>query len=447
MKQKIKKTRNIFAPVLILLVIFAIVSFGCKKPKVDPPIVVPDSEKPVISLLDTANNSQNTITFKFGFTDNKGVTVATLSVAGHDYNVLNKTSENIASLTASTAYTATLTVKDAAGNTANKSISFTTLANVPVFTAVINPSGSYDASVAAIDKVLPGRSVAKAFVLNVTTAGTVQLDVIGSLNGGGMPISYYWINGTDHSDITIGASTLSSVVPKTAIVPILGPNSSIINLRAGINVIYFKTRDYAFGIMSGIPIGFKITDANGNVYTNASYTTDPSFDLAEYIDVKPQPGSGYSLASHQRRSNDPFGAYIITPLNSSQSFDAAHFPKLCGMKLSTAAYPQIDFADVSGAGQNFHIDYLVSGDVFSNSNANYSNPMLVFSGNCYQTVKSNGGNYAYLSLYTNVYNTSTVTFTGTMGAAWLAPVSFKFFGNPETRVYNFNASGVLERIL
>ena len=437
------KQKNIFSllPLLMVVVIIAAIFFSsCKK---DPVPVSPtvDTENPAISLLDTVNNSQNSITLKFSFTDNKGVANADLYVDNHHYDVLNKTSQNVMGLTASTVYAAVLTVKDAAGNSSSKSITFTTLAAVPVYTAVANTATSYEASAAAEYKNLPGNAATKGIVVDVTTVGTARVEITGSLIGGGLPIDHYWINSVDNSKVEIVTSTfLNNRVPETAITT----SSFVINLPAGINVINFKTSSFVGNIVAGTQIGIKITLANGVTYTNSSYTADPTLDLAEYVDVKPAPLSGFSINSHQEQINRPFGGYTITPLNSVESYDGLHYPKLCGMSLSTVAYPQLDFTDASGSGQNFHIDYLLSGDVFSNLNATYNKPILTFVGNPYQTVRSNGGNYAYIGFYTNLYNSSTTDFSGTV---WLKPVSFKFYGNPETRVYDYNSSNVLVRIL
>ena len=119
--------------IFLLASVMLIVGFscGCKK---EPPMVV-DTEKPVISLLDTANNSQTSITFKFAFTDNKGVASANLSINSQNYDVLNMTTKSVTGLVANTGYTAILTVKDVAGNTAVKSMSFTTLA-VPILSSI-----------------------------------------------------------------------------------------------------------------------------------------------------------------------------------------------------------------------------------------------------------------------------------------------------------------------
>ena len=51
------------APLLLILLAAILMAGNCHK---QPTSAVTDTEKPVISLLDTANNSQNSITFIFG---------------------------------------------------------------------------------------------------------------------------------------------------------------------------------------------------------------------------------------------------------------------------------------------------------------------------------------------------------------------------------------------
>ncbi len=328
--------------------------------------------------------------------------------------------------------------------------------NVPVtFTAVINPTGSYDASITAVDKSLLGRSVAKAFVLNITTAGTAEVEVLGILTDGGLPITHYWINGSDNSDLGVVASTLGSIVPKTLVVGTFSPRSFIVNLRVGINVICFKTAAFASQITAGTKIGLKVTGANGVSYTNSGYTADPIKNVAAKIKVVNQWLGGVYINPTTDLIGSNWGDYNIIPQDESGNFDINGFPSIVSVALDTkyynSTYPKLFFSNssmtpvgfqqdfkITGAGFGSDININGSGVVFAstlvNNTINYIDHIIFLSGPAVQTVKS-ALNYAVIRIVTNVYNSDNMIWGPHAVGFDPAKGGWKFVGNPEMELY------------
>ncbi|MFO0744004.1 MAG: InlB B-repeat-containing protein [Candidatus Paceibacterota bacterium] len=317
--------------------------------------------------------------------------------------------------------------------------------NAPVYTAVISSTGTYDASTTAVDKVLLGRSVAKAFVLNVTTAGTAKIDVIGSLSNSNPAIAEYWINTIDNTDLNVAASTLNAT--KVAITS----SSFTVKLNVGINVICFKTVAYSGSIANGVLVGLKVTGANEFTLANASYTADASYNVAAVQKQEHKTNNTVTVSANTESDNGGWGIIQLTPYSDEAGtvYDGTLYPKILSLTLrttpdwstgDTTGWSKLDFTNARGtSGQYFDLkqDNSTTGSsfVFSNSNAFFSNNSLQFQlSNAAQLNKSFMGNYSFIILHLNVFNTNPNPF-GSANVSFVYK-SVKYVGNPETWVYN-----------
>lgn len=321
----------------------------------------------------------------------------------------------------------------------------------PIYTAVINTTTSYEGSTTAVDKVLLGGSIAKGLVLDVTTAGTAKVEVLGTLTSGAPAVSYYWINGADNADINAACSTLNSTVSKTAI----NSQSFTINLNAGKNVICFKTARYSGLINNGGAVGLKITLASNVTFTTISYTADSvSPNVAAVQKMQYGTSNNKIVLSGMQTTDTTWGNIQLTPYSDEVGtvFDQNLFPKIYSITYDTtsawcspygangsiAGYSNLDFTNIAGSvGQNFRL--ADDNILFTNTQSNYSmsGNVLTFNTNSpIQLTKSILGNYDYLKVLLNVYNSGSSQFGP-------ASVSFKyksvrFLGNPETWIYDVN---------
>lgn len=308
-----------------------------------------------------------------------------------------------------------------------------------VFTAV-------DASLSAILKSLPGNSVAKALVLNVTTAGTAKLETIGSMTNSNNAIAYYWITSRDSSEVFQATSTLNPILAKTS-----ATTSQTINLSLGVNVICFKTAGYSGGITNGTQIGLKLTGASSTV-SNASYTADAvSGNLAGTVKISFYLNNNTVVTANNQTTGgvtNYFRAYPYSDQNASV-YDGALYPSILSVSFDTkntswftgtfTGYSNVDYTNAAGpAGQNFRLSQPdASGNlspVFQNSNATFSSGVLQFSkATGTNLVKSILGNFAYCVTSANVYN-PTASTVGPFSVCWYLK-SIRFVGNPELWIY------------
>ena len=143
--------------------------------------------------------------------------------------------------------------------------------NVPLY-ATINAVNSYVGdSKEKVDLFLLGKSVAKAFVLDVVEAGVVKVEISGRLTDGSLPISDYWINGEDSEDLGVAASTFQSKVAKTKI-----PSATFfINLKKGVHVLNFKTTALFEKVAMNTKVGLKITLSDEKVLQTQNILQSP----------------------------------------------------------------------------------------------------------------------------------------------------------------------------
>lgn len=327
------------------------------------------------------------------------------------------------------------------------------LDKIKVYTAQINLSKSYEASAVAEDKILFGNSVAKAFVLEVTTPGTVRLEAIGKLSDGTSAIKYFWVNGADHSDFNVSVSTLSPIVPKTT----FGNNNFIeVNLKAGTNVIAFKTNPYSGKIANNAEVGLKVT-GSGFTMTNESYTANSAVaNLAGKIKVLARVNVGLYLTPQMAAYDFRWCQYFIYPQNEDGSYNADGYPKIAGVGISTEYYaknyPKVFFAPsfetppeftenfvILGAdfGENIDPDQGYFGTAFAKDLANntvkYENNIISFSGVARQTTNVNS--YAVIAIMLNAYNADTDYFRPGYVTFDPARTGWKFVGNPELELW------------
>jgi hypothetical protein len=324
--------------------------------------------------------------------------------------------------------------------------------NAPVYTAVISSTGTYDASTTAVDKVLLGHGVGIFGVLNVTSGSTINVMPIGTLSNGNSAIAEIWVNNTTSTDFGTMTSTLNSAIPKTTIT-----NAGLtISLNPGINVICFKTAAYSGQITNGTQVGLKVTAANNFTLANASYTADASYNVAAVQKLKYVGLTNVVVPSGQG-TGAVFAQFQIFPYSdeSATVYDGNLYPKISSYAVNTSStnwispitnYSNLDFTNAAGSsGQNFSLAQLTSAGtvyIFLNSNANYvsSNGNLKFDVSIpVQIVKSNMGNFAWLSVSTNVSNPGTQF--GPANVSWYHQ-SVKFVGNPETWIYQPNGNRI-----
>jgi len=430
------KTNSLLRIISAVFAVIILISCGHKD---DP--AVPDTTKPVVTLT-FSNLTYNSVTLTFSATDNVGVKTCELD-SNSNYLSSNPTSPLVVNnLKPNRSYTFLYKAIDGAGNIGQSTITVTTPTFASQFTAVIDASKSYEASATATDKVLYGRSIAKAFVVYATTAGTANLETVGTTTSGGNPIGYFWINSSDNSDLNAAASTLSSIVPKTAI-----SASQTINLTAGYNVICFKTTAYSSSITNGTKVGLKITGKDFT-YTNDSYTADGSMNVAAVQKMKYFNGSNYVAPASKEINNDIWSVFELFPYNdeSANIYDGTLYPKILSYSVDisntswispSTGYTNLDFTNAHGTGgKNFSLKQLPGTTgiplsvLFDNTQYSFSSNVLQFSSiNGSQIVKSSMGNYAYLEVFTNVYNNGSTQF-GPAAVCWYHK-SVHYLGNPE----------------
>ncbi len=430
-----------------------LVSCGRGSDSPNPPAT--DTQKPTAPTNLTTNNiTTNSFTLNWtASTDNVSVTGYNVYVNDVVIGSTTSTSYAVTGLTASTTYNVYVKAKDAAGNISDKSNTLSVNTSSVSYTAVVNTTTSYEGSTTATDKVLLGGSIAKGFVFDVTTAGTAKVEVLGTLTSGAPAVSYYWINGADNADINAACSTLNSTVSKTAI----NSQSFTINLNAGKNVICFKTARYSGLINNGGAVGLKITLASNVTFTTISYTADSvSGNVAAVQKQEHGLINGTTILSGEA-ANATWGTIKLTPYSDENAtvYDGNLYPKISGLTLGTTAdwstgnvagWSNLDFKNTQGTnGQNFYVKQFnsTSGvtNVFQNTNAAFNSNVLQFSLNTpFQITKSSLGNYAWMVVSVNVFNTSATAF-GSANVSFVYK-SVKFVGNPETWIYDVNGNRI-----
>ena len=349
------------------------------------------------------------------------------------------------------ALTATTTDESGVTQPGNRIFPNVALDKLKVYTAKIDATKSYEASAVAEDKILFGNSVAKAFVLEVTTPGTVRLEAIGKLSDGTSAIKYLWVNGADHSDFNVSVSTLSPIVPKTT----FGNNSFVeVNLKAGTNVIAFKTNPYSGKIANNAEVGLKVT-GSGFSMTNESYTANSvAANLAGKIKVLARILVGLYIPPQMAAYDFHWCEYFIYPQNEDGSYNVDGYPKIAGLSLSTEYYaknyPKVFFVPSSETPPEFtenfeilgvqfgkNIDPDQFGTVFAKDLANntvkYENNIISFSGVARQT--TNVDSYAAIAIMLNAYNADTDYFRPGYVTFDPARTGWKFVGNPELELW------------
>jgi hypothetical protein len=351
------------------------------------------------------------------------------------------------------ALTATTTDESGVTQPGNRIFPNVALDKLKVYTAKIDATKSYEASAVAEDKILFGNSVAKAFVLEVTTPGTVRLEAIGKLSDGTSAIKYLWVNGADHSDFNVSVSTLSPIVPKTT----FGNNSFVeVNLKAGTNVIAFKTNPYSGKIANNAEVGLKVT-GSGFSMTNESYTANSvAANLAGKIKVLARILVGLYIPPQMAAYDFHWCEYFIYPQNEDGSYNVDGYPKIAGLSLSTEYYaknyPKVFFVPSSETPPEFtenfeilgvqfgkNIDPDQFGTVFAKDLANntvkYENNMISFSGPAVQTFTAGGNPYLIIAIMLNAYNADTDYFRPGYVTFDPARTGWKFVGNPELELW------------
>lgn len=351
------------------------------------------------------------------------------------------------------ALTATTTDESGVTQPGNRIFPSVNLDKLKVYTAKIDSTKSYEASAVAEDKILFGNSVAKAFVLEVTTPGTVRLEAIGKLSDGTSAIKYFWVNGADHSDFNVSVSTLSPIVPKTT----FGDNSFVeVNLKAGTNVIAFKTNPYSGKIANNAEVGLKVT-GSGFSMTNESYTANSIVaNLAGKIKVLARILVGLYIPPQMAAYDFHWCQYFIYPQNEDGSYSANGYPKIAGLSLSTEYYvknyPKVFFAPSSETPPEFTGSLKILGVDFGkdinsdfygiafakdleNNTVKYENNIISFSGPAVQTVTAGGNPYLIIAIMLNAYNADTDYFRP--GYVTFDPerTGWKFVGNPELELW------------
>ena len=231
---------------LTVLVIIISSCSSCKKEITPPPAPT------TYTVSFNANGGSGSVSSQ---TVNSGTSITLPSGSGLTYTGYTFVNWNTASNGSGTSYSA------------GSSYTVTSNATLYAIWQVAGPTAVFtavDASLSATLKSLPGNSNAKALVVNVTTAGTAKLDVLGSMTNGNPAIAYYWITSRDSSEVFQATSTLSPILAKT-----VATATQTINLSVGLNVICFKTSAYSGAITNGATIGLKLTGASGTI-SNAS---------------------------------------------------------------------------------------------------------------------------------------------------------------------------------
>lgn len=325
------------------------------------------------------------------------------------------------------------------------------LDKIKVYTAQINLSKSYEASAKAEDKILFGNSVAKAFVLEVTTPGTIRLEVIGQMTDGSSAVKYFWINDKDDADFYTSVSTLNPIYPKTTFD---GKTYVEVSLKAGTNVIAFKANAFSGKITNGAKVGLKVS-GTGFAMTNDSYSANSSAaNVAARVKVWSSWAYNFWVPAKTEGIDFPFSNWRLTPLDENGNYDGTLYPKIEKMAVDTrywtTNYPNLVFTknvdtpigfeeDFRMLGGNFanNINEQGFGTIFDKDLANnivkYEDNILYFSGPAIQTIGYN--NYAHMQTRVNLYNTSDTQIKAV--AVGFEPYSkgWKFIGNPEIELW------------
>jgi uncharacterized repeat protein (TIGR02543 family) len=313
----------------------------------------------------------------------------------------------------------------------------------PMYTAVFTAT---DASGSALLKAIPNNSVVKAFVVNVTTAGTAKLETIGTMTNGNNAIAYYWITSRDSAEVFQATSTLNPILAKTSAL-----SSQTINLPLGVNVICFKTAAYSGGITNGSSIGLKLTGVSTTV-SNANYTADGTTpNQAGSVKINFFLNNGIVISPNIQNIGGVYAYFRVIPCSdqNATTYDGSLYPSISSISFDTrntswfvgptTGYSGLDFTNASGsAGRNFALAQDNLGSIswiFINSQFGYNSGILQgSSATGVKLVKSFLGNYAYCSTFANVYNPSSTTF-GSTNVCWYLK-SINFVGNPELLIYD-----------
>ena len=420
---------------------------SCKKPDPTPPPTTTDTQAPTVPSVIVATATTTSISLTWNpSTDNVGVTGYKIYRSGVQVGTSPVTNFTESGLLSSTSYSYTVSAYDAAGNNSNQSLTtaITTLAVAPTFTAVFTAT---DASLTALDKAIVGGGVVKALVLNVSVAGTAKLESIGSMTNGNPAIAYYWITSKDSSDINQATSTLNPVLAKTVITA-----SQTINLSVGVNVICFKAAAFSGSITNGTQIGLKITGANSNTISNASYTANSGVANTTTIVRINLLLSNNVVVSSGQNTGWAFTDFKLAPYNNEAGsvYDGSMYPSLLSISFdtkdtryftTTTGYGNLDFNNASGSqGRSLILaqdDNGANNYMCLNSNASFSSEsgIMNFTPSAPQRfLKSFLGNYAYCNTATNVYNSGASNF-GPASTCW--PIkSIRLASNPEIWIYN-----------
>lgn len=303
--------------------------------------------------------------------------------------------------------------------------------NAPTYTAVFTAT---DLSLTEVLKSLPGFSANRAIKLNVTTGGTALLADIGVLTNGNPAVGYYWLISKDSVNCS---STLNPLIAPTVMAA-----SQTITLPLGTVIICFKTAAFSGAIANGTQVGLKITGANSNSISNASFTADASHNAASIVKINCKFANGKTDLPGQS-TGDVWSILQITPYNdqSATVYDGTLYPSISSVSFDTKSttwftgtfnnYSSLDFTNALGTiGRNLKMSQIdgtvtpaVQRDIFINSQAVLSSGIITFSGTAVKMLKSNGGNYAYCSTYANVYNSDSSNFGSANVSWWLKGVT------------------------
>ncbi|MDQ1281689.1 MAG: hypothetical protein QG630_40 [Patescibacteria group bacterium] len=341
------------------------------------------------------------------------------------------------------------TASNGSGTSYSVGSSYTVTANATLYAIwqVAGPTAVFtavDASLSATLKSLPGNSNAKALLVNVTTAGTAKLDVLGALTNGNPAIAYYWITSRDSSEVFQATSTLNPILAKT-----VASATQTINLSVGLNVICFKTALLSGAITNGATVGLKLTGASGTI-SNASYTADAiSGNLAGTIKILLKVINGTTLSPGQIIGTT-YTAFQLFPYSdqNATTYDGAMYPSILSISYDTkntawftgtfTGYSNLDFTNAAGpAGQKLEFSQTTASgsldSIFTNSNANLSSGILQFSKASGTTlVKANLGTFAFCVARAYTYNPASTV--GPFSVCWYLK-SIRFVGNPELWIY------------
>lgn len=417
---------------LLSLTVLVIIISSCESCEKTPPIPPPTPTTYTVSF--SANGGSGSVSSQ---TVNSGTSITLPSASGLTYTGHTFVNWNTASNGSGTSYSV--------------GSSYTVTSNVTLYAIwqVAGPTAVFtavDASLSATLKSLPGNSNAKALVVNVTTAGTATLDVLGSLTNGNPVIAYYWITSRDSSEVFQATSTLNPILAKT-----VANATQTINLSVGLNVICFKTALLSGAVASGTQIGLRLTGASGNTVSNQGYIADQaSPNLAGTVKISFYLNNNTVVSANNQTTGGATNYFRVYPYSDQNAsvYDGALYPSILSISYDTkntswftgtfTGYSNLDYTNAAGgAGQNFVLNQDNNGttsNIFQNSNTTFSSGVLQFSkATGTNLVKSIFGNFAYCSTFANVYN-PTASTVGPFSVCWYLK-SIRFVGNPELWIY------------